>query len=274
MTIGLIILGVVSILTFFGLMERFFIKLGIKSWIALILVVGLVVGAVVPAIRFSENFSINIGGFIAPLTVMVVLLSIAKNRSEAFRAVVSCLAVAAVAVATRMLLTPLNASLILAASLIVGFVGGAAAFLSGHTRVATVSSAIGGIVLGDLIIGLIRFFAGGEAISLGTQGVFDSIIIATVFGLLLCEAIQAIKRVNSTKKIARARVGLAMAEAGEDVEGGDSNKQETIEPILYNENMIATDIVDDDHDCMPNDNDENKVCPPIENSFFDEYISE
>jgi|GEM_PF-712656 len=278
MTIGLIILGVVSILTFFGLMERFFIKLGIKSWIALILVVGLVVGAVVPAIRFGEMLSINIGGFIAPVIVMIVLLSIAKNRSEAFRAVIAMLAVASVAVATRMLLNPLNASLILAASLIIGFVGGAAAFLAGHTRVATVSSAIGGIILGDLIIGLIRFFAGGEPIGLGTQGVFDSLIIAGVFGLLLCEAIQAIKRVNSSKRVERAGIGtmggggLVMAETGEDADF-DTNE---IEPMMYNENEVTINAgtMNDDNTAVPHDDAAaSEACQHAEERFFDEYIN-
>ncbi|MCL2555843.1 MAG: hypothetical protein FWE03_02325 [Firmicutes bacterium] len=270
MTLGLIILGVVSILTFFGLMDRFFIKLGLKSWIALILVVGLVVGAVVPPIRFGQVLSINIGGFIAPVIVAIILLSIARNRSESFRAFIAMFAVASVAVATRMLLNPLNSSLILASALIIGFVGGSAAFLAGHTRVATVSSAIGGIILGDLIIGLIKHFIGGEAISLGMQGVFDSLIIASVFGLLLCEAINAIKRVNFQKKGAKTN-NLIMAEAAQDM----SNN--VIEPILYNENEIKVDNDTNENNILDANKANSNIditCPKVENNFFDEYISE
>jgi len=261
MTIGLIILGVVAILAFFGLLERFFIKLGLKSWVALILVLGLVVGAVVPPIVFGTALSISIGGFIAPLVVVIVLLGVAKNRSESFRAVVAMLAVASVAVATRMLLAPLNASLILAASLIIGFVGGASAFLAGHTRVASVSSAIGGIILGDVIIGLIRFFVGGDMVVLGAQGVFDSLIIAAIFSLLVCEAIGAIKRVNLEKRGARVMRGreLAMAEAAEDedVAGNETSNE------IGKEDSGEQDAKDTQ-----------EQCPQHENNFFDEYIGD
>jgi len=234
MTIGLIVLGIVSVLIFFGLLERFFIKMGIKSWLAFLLVLALVIGAIIPDITIGNFLSINIGGFIVPLVIMVMLLAMMKSGAEVFRTLVALVAVAAVAVTARMLIEPLNAGLIMASSLIVGFVGGTAAFLAGQTRLSTLAAAAGGIILGDIITGMLYKFMGGvTTVAFGSYGVFDAVVVASVFGMLLCEAVLAIKRVNASKRVPLVPVAVG-AEAAEDVVVKDTAREDSV--VLYNEN--------------------------------------
>jgi len=249
MSIGLIILGVVSVLIFFGVLERFFSILGLKAWLAFVLVIALVVGSIVPNINIFNAVTVNIGAFVVPLVIMIIILAAIKNKSDIFKGVISIFAVASVAIAARMLIEPLNTSLILASSLIIGFVGGAVAFLAAQNRLPSLVAAFGGIALGDIVVGLLHRFMGGiSPLALGGYGVFDSIIIAAVFSLILNEAITAIKRVNFGKKIKQKSLNLA--EAGQDIQISLNNEPnnnvnlKNNEPLsddgLYNENTVAS----------------------------------
>lgn len=220
MTIGLILLAILAILIFFGLAERFFRQLGINNWLAFLFVLALVIGAIVPNITIGKVFSLNVGGFLVPLVIMTVLMLIMKSGSEILRGILGIISVASVAVATRMLIEPTIGALILASSLIIGFVGGMVAFLVGQSRLAALASAMGGIVLGDIIINfLYTFVIGGYNFSLGSLGVFDSIIIASIFSILLYEAVNAIKSTTDRRRIKRALV----TEAAKDEDLGVEN---------------------------------------------------
>lgn len=215
MTIGLVLLTVVAILIFFGLSDKFFKNLGVASWIGFILALALIVGAVIPDI-VTGGFVMNIGGFIIPIVGMIVLAAFIGWNWELARMFFALLSVAAVAVATRMLILPNTGGMILAASLIVGFVGGTVAYIIGGTRLSTLASVMGGIVLGDLIVNLIYVYGiGGYVFSMGTRGVFDSIIIACVFGILLLEAVVTARRAISNKRVANT---ATHTESGEDVD--------------------------------------------------------
>lgn len=214
MTIGLALLGVVAVLIFFGVAERFFRKIGISNWLAFILVFALVVGAVVPSIKIGGGFSMNISGFLIPVALVVLFSVIIGVNSDLMRAFISMIGVAGVAVATRMLIMPTSFAYVVTASVIVGFVGGSVAYLIGMTRLVTLLSAVGGIVLGDIIVNFInRFILTGSTFALGSSGVFDSIIIAAVTGAALVEAITALKRTMNRKQLSKGVLG---AEAGED----------------------------------------------------------
>ncbi len=213
MTIGLILLAILAILIFFGLAERFFRQIGLNKWVAFLLVVALVVGAIVPNITIGGVFSLNFGGFLVPLIIITVLMAIMKSGAEVLRSLLAIVAVAAVAVATRMLIEPTDGALILASSLIIGFVGGGVAFLVGQTRLSTLAAAMGGIILGDIIINFVyTFVVGGYVFALGSYGVFDSIIIASIFGILICQAVLGIRNTTDRRKIKR----VLATEAAED----------------------------------------------------------
>ncbi len=218
MTIGLVLLAVIAILIFFGLSDKFFKNLGVASWIGFLIALALIVGAVIPNITIG-GFTMNLGGFIVPIIGMIILAAFIGWNWDLARLAFAEISVAAVAVATRVLILPDNSGMILAASLIVGFVGGTVAYLIGRSRLSTLAAVMGGVVLGDLIVNLIYVYGiGGYTFSMGTRGVFDSIIVGCVFGILLLEAVVTARRAASNKRVANTSMST---ESGEDVNKDD-----------------------------------------------------
>ena len=212
MTIGLVLLAIVAIMIFFGVSEKFFRRMGVPNWLAFLLVLALIVGAVVPSIKIG-NFAMNVGGFIIPLIIMVVLDVVIGWTPELFRTMIATLAVAALALGVRVLIMPTTTGMMLVSSLIVGFVGGAVAYLIGGTRLSTLSGVMGGIVLGDVAVNFVYVFGIGDmTYSLGSRGVFDSIIIAAVFGVMILEFVGFARRSNENKRINKTALNTESAE--------------------------------------------------------------
>ncbi len=239
MTIGLILLGIVAVLIFFGITERFFRRIGISNGLAFVLVLALVIGAIVPEIRFGSAFSVNISGFLIPVVLVVLFSAIIGFNSDLSRAYLASVAVAGVAVAVRMLIMPTNFASVITASVIVGLVGGAVAYLIGMTRISTIIAAVAGIVMGDIVVNILnRFVLSGAPFALGSSGVFDSIIIAAVFGVLLVEAITAVKRTMNRKQVSKTALNM---EAGED---NDMTGREVSTLKIEEDNDTETDFND------------------------------
>ena len=74
---------------------------------------------------------------------------------------------------------------------------------------------MGGVVIGDIIVNLIYVFGiGGYVFSMGTRGVFDSLIIGLVFGVLLLEAVVTARRTTSNRRVVKSSMNT---EASKDV---------------------------------------------------------
>lgn len=212
MTIGLVILGIVAVLIFFGAAERYFDMLGITSWLAFLIILAFVLGAVVPAFELGM-FSVGVGGFIIPLIVTILLLAMTKKSGSIWRALPAIAAAAAVAAGFKLLMRPTGDD-VLALSLITGFAAGALAFIIADSRINILIAAIAGITLGDIIGSSVTFaVTDAEMIYLGGSGVFDALIIAAAFGLVMYEAVAAFKKIRLSKT---ARADLS-AEAAEDM---------------------------------------------------------
>ncbi|MCL2234112.1 MAG: hypothetical protein FWC11_06400 [Firmicutes bacterium] len=221
MIIGLVLLGIVAVLIFFGVATRFFQKIGLPSWVAFILVVAFVVGAVVPSIRIGDNFSMNVSGFMLPILMTVILFALiggrrsvaTKNTYEGLRAFFAIIAVAGVAVATRLLMAPTNFASVITSSVIIGLVGGVAAYLVGMSRLATLTGAVGGIMLGDVIVNLVQHYSfGRDYFAFGASGVFDSIVLASVVGILVLSAISALRHAQARRNVKRHSLSFEASE--------------------------------------------------------------
>ena len=216
MTIGLVILGIVAILIFFGVTEKFFRKIGLSNFFAFLVVLALVIGAVVPNIKIGSAFEMNVSGFLIPVLLVVIFSAILGANSDLSRAYIAMVAVAGVAVATGMLISNTTLAGQITASVIMGFVGGAVAYLIASTRLSTLIASIGGIVLGDIIVSLLNYYvvssAAVSSVSLGTLGTFDAIIIAAVFGIVMVEAVAAMKRTVSRKRVAGSALSMEISE--------------------------------------------------------------
>lgn len=214
MTIGLIVLGVLAVLLFFGAAEKYFERLGLTSWLSFLLILALIIGAVMPEID-GGAFVMTVGGFIVPLIVMTVLFVFAAKSGDGLRAVLSALCVTAVTTLFRLLFGVDTFAAVLTSSLLIGFVGGAVAYLCAGSRVGLLAGAMGGCILGDVLsASLLRGLFGLETYTLGGYGIFDALVVASVSGLLFCEVVEIVRRALANKRTAEVSLNM---EASEDV---------------------------------------------------------
>lgn len=201
MTVGLVLSVVVAILAFFGLGDSFFKRVPVAPWLGFVVSLLLISGALIPNITIG-SFTMNLGGFIVPIVGAVIFSVIAYKHGDFVKVIFAELVFAAIAVATRALILPENGGMILAASLIVGFLGGIMCYVITRSRSGVLASAMMGVVLGDLIVNFIYVFGyKGYAFSMGTRGVFDALVVACVFGCVMLEAVEGAKRTVSDGRI-------------------------------------------------------------------------
>ena len=210
MVIGLIILGILAIMLFFGTLENYFNRIGLTSWFTFIIILALAIGAVVPEIR-TDAFNIVVGGYIVPLVVFVVLIGFTAKYGNIIRTILSTLAVVGITALLRYLLSPTSTSLVYAFSIALGFIGGGLAFLVAGERIGTLTAVFGGAVIGDTLA--VTIFQTGTTLVLGGNGLFDGLIIASVFGILALELVNAMRKFTTNTKLKRQ---LDM-ESGEDM---------------------------------------------------------
>ena len=129
---------------FFGFGRSAFKGLGLSAWGAFLVVLAFAIGIIVPAIRFSDVFSMNVGGFIMPVIGMFALLAILVKNNAVLRGVAAMLAVTA-ATTGLLLVMPVNSmGMQVLTAFTIGLIGGAIAFIIGRTRSASAFGILGG----------------------------------------------------------------------------------------------------------------------------------
>ncbi|MBQ7227157.1 MAG: hypothetical protein IJX05_02005 [Clostridia bacterium] len=193
MTIGLVILGVSAVLLFFGAAEKYFDRLGLTSWLAFLLILALIVGAVTPEIR-TENFVMTVGGFVVPLVVSIVLFALASRQGSMLRTLLAVILVTSSTIIFRLIFDVTDSVMLLVSNLLIGFVGGALGALGAGSRLGALAGGMGGVVLGDLISALTQTYIFGSGTFALGGGIFDGVIIATAFGLIVAEVTQSLRK--------------------------------------------------------------------------------
>lgn len=214
MIIGLVLLGLVAIMIFFGFTNKFFRKIGVSNWLAFIVVVALVVGVIVPNIPIGSRFAMNVGGFGLPLVLTFILMIMIGANNNLLRSAISLVAVASVCVSVKMLILPTSMGMEILSAVIIGVVGGGVAYIIARSRVGSIAAAMGGIVLGDVVTALLYYFVTGtsSAVMLGVFGTFDAIIIATVTSIVILEVVSSMR-----KRSSRGIKGALNTESGDDI---------------------------------------------------------
>ena len=215
MTTGIIILGIVAVLLFFGAAERYFDRLGMTSWLTFLVVLALIIGAVMPEVRVS-GFVMTVGGFAVPAVVFVLLFVLAAREGTALRTLFAVFAEAAVFTAFRILTGVSSSGAVTAFFLLTGFIGGAATYAAAGSRLGAAAGVFGGCVAGDVIsMGLLRGAFGADTFTLGGYGTFNAMIIGCAAALVLAEIVYAARRYLENKRLAARRLS---AEAAEDAD--------------------------------------------------------
>ncbi len=208
MTIGFILLAILAVMMFFSFTRNVFSNVG-PSWLVFSAIAVMAICAAIPS-PVIGNVRFNIGAFIVPIVVSVALMVQIGFNKRLLRTFIAFLAVGAVMLATRLLISPFSLGSRIASSVIAGVISAIVAYLISGTINGTISATLGGTVLGDVAWALVSHFVSGEldVISFGLYGAFDAIVISAVLGIIICALAKGFFR------LPRAQVNNA--EAGED----------------------------------------------------------
>lgn len=224
MPVGMIILLVISILVFLGLAQRVLDRLQLTDRAALLFIGAMIIGGFLPALPLTTNTSINIGGGIIPIILVIYLFLKAGTRAEKSRAVLAIL-ITTVVVYGVLKIFPVEPTyaFLLDPLYIVALVAGTVGYLSGRSRRSAFMAGTGAIVLNDIVTRVELMFTGGSRkLVIGGAGIFDAVLIAGLIALGLAELIGEIReRLAGGPDMDRPEAllhGLGSSEEGDDHE--------------------------------------------------------
>ena len=225
MTVGIVILGIVAVLLFFGAAERYFDRLGMTSWLTFLIVLALIIGAVMPEVR-AERFVMTVGGFVVPTVVFILIFVLSvRGGSNALRILVALAAVGAIVTAFRLLTGIATTGALTAFFLLSGVIGGAVAMAAAGTRTGSLAAVLGGCVAGDAVsMAILRGAYGQTVYTLGGYGIFNAMIVGCAAALLLAEIVAAVRRGVEDRRTAASKLTAEAAKdegLGESADSGD-----------------------------------------------------
>ena len=180
MPAGAIILLIVAILIFLGLAQRVLDRLHLSDREALLFVLAMLVGGFLPDIPLTQTLSINIGGGIIPLILVIYLFIKAGTAAERSRAAVALL-VTAVVVYIFLKLFPLEPTyaVLMDPMYLVAIIAGVAGYLAGRSRRSAFIAGVGSVFLNDLFTRLELFFTGARSeLVIGGASIFDAVVVS------------------------------------------------------------------------------------------------
>ncbi|GAW93230.1 DUF1614 domain-containing protein [Calderihabitans maritimus] len=194
--VGMIALLIVSVLIYFGLAQRVLDRLQLSDKAALAIVAAMIVGSFIniPLPVPRVNASLNVGGGLVPLLVAVYLLWKAGTAKEWIRALVATVLAGGVVFYINRYLMPRDPWQagydVIDPLYIYPIVAGAIAYLAGRSR----RSAFIAATLGVLSLDVVDFIyylttAIPGRVSIGGAGIFDGVVLAGLFAVLLAEIV-------------------------------------------------------------------------------------
>lgn len=195
MTVGAILLLVVSILIFLGLAQRVLDRLGLTDRSALLFVGAMLIGGFLPDIPLSSNLAINIGGGLIPLILVGYLFVKAGSSMERIRAAVALFATAVITYIVLKIfpLEPTYAVLVDPLYL-VALIAGVIGYLAGRSRRTAFIAGVGAIVLNDIFTRIELFARGAKSsLTIGGAGIFDATLVSGLIALGLAELVGEIR---------------------------------------------------------------------------------
>jgi uncharacterized membrane protein len=190
MTVGLVLLLVVSVIIFLGFAHRVLDRMHLNDKQALVAVLLILAGGFVdiPIYRGLQTISLNLGGSVVPVLIAIYVLGRADNPSETRRGILSAVATGAALIAISKVFTFEEGRTIIDSIYVFGLVAGAIAYLLGKSRRAAFVGAVLGVVFLDiahLVEVVIRRMP--STVNLGGAGAFDAVVIAGIIAVGLAE---------------------------------------------------------------------------------------
>ena len=201
MSIGMIVLIVLSVLILMGTLQRVLDRMALTDKQALLFVAAIFIGGWLPDLDFGL-VQMNIGGAIVPIIICVYLLLHAGTAKERVRAIVASLLTAAAVTVISMLLPADPAAMpMLDPMIFYGIAGGVIAWLMGRSRRSAFIAGVLGVLFADLVTGVSLWLRGvNQAVSLGGAGALDAVVLSGVIAVLMCELAGEIMERITTRK--------------------------------------------------------------------------
>lgn len=201
MSIGMILLIVLSVLILMGVLQRVLDRMALSDRQALLFVGAIFIGGWLPDLDFGL-VRLNIGGAIVPLIICVYLLLHAGTAKERIRAIIASLLTAAAITVISMLIPADPARMpLLDPMLLYGVSGGVIAWLLGRSRRSAFIAGVLGVMFADLTAAASLWLRGiDQTVYLGGAGALDAVVLAGVIAVLGCElAGEAMERLHRGK---------------------------------------------------------------------------
>lgn len=195
MSFGTMLLIITAILVYCGLLQRVLDRMYITDKQALWLIAAMLIGTFLPDISVGI-ITLNLGGAIIPLAVCGYLLYKANESWERWRSVFGAIVTGAAVYSLSVFLPSEPEALLVDPLWLYGACGGVVAWLIGRSRRCAFVCGVTGILLADIVIGVIAIINGYQlTIKLGMGGIADASVISGAISVLLCEIIgEAIER--------------------------------------------------------------------------------
>lgn len=187
MSIGMILLLVLGLLILFGVLQRVLDRMALTDRQALIGVAAIFIGGWLPDLTFGM-VTVNIGGALIPLILCVYLFFHAGTAKERVRCLVASVLTAAAIYIIGLYFPADPVTMPFDPMILYGVAGGAIAWLLGRSRRSAFIAGILGVVLADVISGVLLWSQGvNQALRLGGAGALDAVVLSGVIAVLLCE---------------------------------------------------------------------------------------
>lgn len=189
MSVGMILLTATAILVFFGAAQRVLDKLRMTDRTALLLIALMFFGTLIPNIVIGSA-SISIGGAVIPAGICIYLLIRAGTAKERLRSIIGSVITAGVIYAFSALMPDEPEAIVIDPLYLCGLVGGLVAYLLGRSRRGAFICGVFGVLLADIAVSVVNRLNGiQQQLVLGGAGVFDTVIISGLLGVILSELV-------------------------------------------------------------------------------------
>lgn len=192
MPTGTALLLLVAALIYFGVGQRLLDRMRLTDTQALIFIALMIGGSFVtiPLHQGRTSVSLNLGGAVVPLALVVYLLARADSAKERIRSLVAALITGGIVYGVSQYtdFDPSSPTLFFDPLWLFSIVAGIVGYLSGRSRRASFIAGVLGLLLVDFIhlsLALINNMA--TRVALGGAGVFDATIVAGLIAVGLAE---------------------------------------------------------------------------------------
>ena len=189
MSVGMILLTATAILVFFGAAQRVLDKLRMTDRTALVLIALMFFGTLIPNIVIGSA-SISIGGAVIPAGICIYLLIRAGTAKERIRSIIGSVITAGIIYAFSALMPDEPETIVIDPLYLCGIVGGLVAYLLGRSRRGAFICGVFGVLLADIAVSVVNRLNGiQQQLVLGGAGVFDTVVISGLLGVILSELV-------------------------------------------------------------------------------------